>query len=147
MINTTFTQISRDDKYAQVSVLEGIKRHGEKAIMAVLSEYAQLNDKEVFKACDINKLSYNDKKEALNLITMVKQKRDGKIKGRACTDGRKQRRYLSKDEASSPTIQLESLMLTLLIDAYEQRDVATADVAGAYLFADIDDNILIKITG
>ena len=139
--------MSRDDKYAQVSVSEGIKRHGEKAFIAVLSEYVQLNDKEVFKACDINKLSYNDKKEALNLITMVKQKRNGKIKGRACADGRKQRRYLSKDEASSPTIQLESLMLTLLIDAYEQRDVATADVAGAYLFADIDDNILIKITG
>ena len=48
---------------------------------------------------------------------------------------------------SSPTIQLESLTLTLLVDAYERIDVATADVAGTYLFADINDNIIIKITG
>ena len=40
IISTTFTQISKEDKYAQVSVSEGIKRHGEKAVMAVLSEYA-----------------------------------------------------------------------------------------------------------
>ena len=41
IINTTFTQISKEAKYAQVSVSEGIKRHGEKVVMAVLSEYAQ----------------------------------------------------------------------------------------------------------
>ena len=38
-------------------------------------------------------------------------------------------------------------MITLLMDAYEKRDVATADVPGAYLFADINENILIKING
>ena len=147
VINTTFTQMARDDRYAQVSVSEGIKRHGEKAIMAVLKEYEQLNDKDLFKACDGNKLTYYEKKSALNLITMVKEKRDGKIKGRACADGRKLRRYITEEEVSSPTIQLESLMITLLVDAHERRDVATADVAGAYLFADINDNVLIKING
>ena len=90
IINTTFTQLAKDDKYAQVSVTEGIRRHGEKAIMAVLSEYAQLDDKKVFSACDVNKLNAGEKRKALNLITMVKEKRDGKIKGRACADGRKQ---------------------------------------------------------
>ena len=63
---------------------------------------------------------------------MLKQKRDGKIKGRACADGRKQRRYIKRDKVSSPTVQLESLMITLLIDAYEKRDVAMADVVGVY---------------
>ena len=42
-------QLSRTDKYAQVSVTEGIKRHGDKAIQAVLSEFPQLNDKNVFR--------------------------------------------------------------------------------------------------
>ena len=114
--------------------------------MTALFEYAQLNDKEVFQACDTNTLTYGEKREALNLITMIKQKCEGKIKGRACVDGRKQCRCISKEEVLSPTIQLESLMLTLLVDAHERRDVATADVAGAYLFADIDDNMSIKIT-
>ena len=77
---------------------------------------------------------------------MVKEKRNGKIKGRACADGRKQRRYINKEDVSSPTVQLESQMLTLLVDAYERRDVATADVVGAYLMALIDDYILVKLT-
>ena len=78
---------------------------------------------------------------------MVKEKRDGKIKGRACADGRKQRRYINRDDVSSPTVQLESLMISLLIDTHEQREVATADVIGAYLLANMDDFVLVKING
>ena len=44
------------------------------------------------------------RKEALNLITMIKEKRDGRVKARACADGRKQRKYISKEEVSSPTM-------------------------------------------
>lgn len=46
---------------------------------------------------------------------------------------------------ASPTIQLNSPLLTLIIDAHECRDVATADVVGAYLMADINDFVLVKI--
>ena len=67
---------------------------------------------------------------------MIKEKRDGKIKGRACADGRKQRRCISKDEVSSPTVQLESLIITLLIDAHDHCDEATTDVVGTYLLAE-----------
>ena len=42
---------------------------------------------------------------------------------------------------------LESLMTTLIIDAIEERDVATADVVGAYLNANMDDFVLVKLTG
>ncbi len=38
-------------------------------------------------------------------------------------------------------------MLTLLIDAQERRDVATTDVVGAYLMADMNDFVLVKLTG
>ena len=141
------TQMSKEDKYAQVSVNEGIKRHGEKAVTAVLAEFGQLNDKQVFKQCDANNLYKAAKREALNLITMIKQKRDGKIKGRACADGRKQRWYINKDDISSPMVQLESFMITILIDAHERWDVATADVVGAYLLASIDDYMIVKISG
>ena len=90
-----FTQLSKVDKYAQVSVNEGIQRHGDKTVAAVLNEFAQLNDKGVFKPRNMKELKASEKSEDLNLITMVKEKRDGKIKGRACADGRKQRRYIS----------------------------------------------------
>ena len=49
IVGTTMTQIAKADKYAQVSVNEGIKRHGDKAIAAILAEFSQLHDKQVFK--------------------------------------------------------------------------------------------------
>ena len=78
---------------------------------------------------------------------MIMQKRDRKIKGRACADGCKQRRYIRKEDVSSPTVRLESLVITLLLDAHEKRDITTADVVGAYLLADMDDYTIVKITG
>ena len=38
-------------------------------------------------------------------------------------------------------------MLSIMIDAREGRDVATADVAGAYLNADMNDFVILKMTG
>ena len=39
-------------------------------------------------------LNSSKKREALNIITMVKEKRDGKIKGRVCANGCKQGQYI-----------------------------------------------------
>ena len=45
-------------------------------------------------------------------------------------------KYLKQYESiASPTASLESLITTLLIDAYEDRDGAVYDVPGAYLLA------------
>ena len=48
---------------------------------------------------------------------------------------------------SSPTVQQESLIISMMIDAKEGRDVATADIVDAYLLAQMDDYILAKLTG
>ena len=55
--------------------------------------------------------------------------------------------YVSKEESSSPTIQLESLMMSLMIDAKENRDVTTADIVGAYLLAEMQDKVIVKLKG
>ena len=54
-------QLAKMDKCTQVSVNEGIKRHGEKAIAAVLTEYSQLNDKKVLKPYMPSELSRTQK--------------------------------------------------------------------------------------
>ena len=61
-------------------------------------------------------------------------------------DGRKQRNYVPREEATSPTIKLESLIMSLLVDAKEKRDVATVDIVGAYLLADMKDTVVVKVT-
>jgi hypothetical protein len=59
-------------------------------------------------------------------------------------DGRPQQPLYKKHETASPTVSTDALLLTVAIDANEERDVAMADVAGAYLKADMTDFDLMK---
>ena len=47
----------------------------------------------------------------------LKLKRDGNIKGQAVTDKNKKRDFISKEEASSPTVATEEVLLSCVIDA------------------------------
>ena len=49
-----------------------------------------------------------------------------------------------KSETASPTVSTDALMLSIIVDAHEGRDVATADMTGAYLKADMDDFVVMK---
>ena len=62
----------------------------------------------------------------------------------------KKNRYLREDESAySPTVSLEGLFVTLVIDAYENRDVTTFDIPGAYLYAPhpSDKQVLLNLKG
>ena len=76
-----------------------------------------------------------------------KRKRSGRIKGRGCADGRKQRVFITKEESSAPTISTEALFFTCIIDVLEKRDVATTDFPGAFMQADMDEIVIMKIEG
>ena len=129
----------------QMSAKKGIKKHGDVAINAILKEYAQLHDLDVFKPRHKSDLTEDQLRECLRLIILIKENRCGKIKGRACADGRPQRKTIPREEPTSPTVGLESLMMTLMVDANEDRDVATADIAGAFLKGNMEDFVLIKL--
>ena len=131
----------------QMSAKAGIKKHGRKAEEALMKEFAQLEDLSVFEGLDATKLTKEQRKSALRAINLIKEKRNGTLKGRTCADGRPQRTLYDKSETASPTVSTDALMLSLMIDAKEKRDVATADVAGAYLKADMDDFVIMKLTG
>ena len=47
-----------------------------------------------------------------------------------CVDGLPQRFYTTKEDASLPTIYLESLFHSLITNAHEGKDVAIFDVLG-----------------
>ena len=75
------------------------------------------------------------------------KKRCGRIKARGCADGRKQRETTKKEDASAPTVSIEAVMLSAVIDAMEERDVATVDIPGAFMQADIDEVVHVKFEG
>jgi hypothetical protein len=133
--------------FTQMTAKAGIKKHGKVAIDALYQEFLQLHDLGVFEGQHANKLSRKQKRAALRAISMIKEKRCGKIKGRTVADGRPQRTMYTKEETSSPTVSTDALMMSIMIDAKEGRDVATADVAGAYLHAELDDFTLLKVEG
>ena len=141
--------------FTQMPALKGFKLFGERAVAAMVKELKQLEHgpmpgKKVIVPINPDTLTYEQKRRALNAINLIKKKRDGTIKGRTCADGSKQHRYLKEDEdISSPTLALESLLITLVIDVYEGRDVAFFDIPGAYLHAKVppEKMVTLKLKG
>ena len=131
----------------QMSTRKGIKMFGGKAPAALLKEYEQLEDLQVFELLEATDLTFDEKTNSLNAIDQIKQKRCSKLKGRTVADGSKQQNSFTKAEVSSPTLSLEGFLATLIIDAQENQHVAIADVIGAFLKADMDDFMVIKLQG
>ena len=64
--------------------------------------------------------------------------------------GNKQRDFISKEDASSPTVATEAVLLTCIVDAEEDRDVAVIDIPNAFIQTKIEDEkdmAIIKIRG
>ena len=67
----------------------------------MFKEYKQLDKgpipgKPVFGSISYDSLSKQEIKEALEAVNLIKEQRDGKIKGRTCVDGSKQQKYLKE---------------------------------------------------
>jgi hypothetical protein len=88
----------------------------------------------------LNNPSDDQKKFALRMHCFIVEKRDGRIKARAVADGRTQQKYM-EEEMYLPTMWLESIMLSKLIDAYEKHHVRTVDIKGAFLKAKVPDDL------
>jgi len=77
----------------------------------------------------------------------LKEKRDGTIKARGCADGRSQHEYTTKADTSSPKVSLEAMMMSCAIDAREGRHVAVTDIPGAFLHADMEEDVHMLLEG
>jgi hypothetical protein len=72
------------------------------------------------------------------------------VKGRTCANGKKQKLYLKEGEMyTSPTVSLEGLFASLIIDVVEGQKVAIFDVPGAYLHAEMpsEKQLLMTLRG
>ena len=69
------------------------------------------------------------------------------IKRRGVADGINQREKIDPKDATSTTVLTEAVMLTATIYALEGRDVAVVDIPGAYLSADMDNDVHVVFRG
>ena len=134
----------------QLSLKAGLKRWKEKGYEAAYNEMKQLHYRTTFRPKHWHKLSAKEKASILESHLFLKEKRNGTIKGRQVAGGNKQRDFISKEDASSPTVSTEAVLLTSTIDAREERDVATFDIPNAFIQTKCEreeDMAIIKIRG
>ena len=115
---------------------------GKEGKNALKSEMQQLHDRKLIKPKPSTEITREQKRQALAYLMFLKRKRCGRVKGRGCADGRKQRAYTAREDATSPTVSVEAIFLTAVIDAYERREVAIIDLPGAFMQADMDEELV-----
>ena len=110
-------------------------------------------DENCFSPIDVAILTPEEKKKSMESLMFLTEKRDGTVKGQLVYNGAPTREWLSREDSSSPTAALESIMLTAIVDAKEGHDVMTADVPNALIQTEMpptedgEERVTMKITG
>jgi hypothetical protein len=134
----------------QLSLKAELKEWGRKGFKAAPYEMKQLHLHKTFKPNHWRELSKAQRQTVMESHMFLKLKRDRKIKGRTLAGGNKHRDYISKEDASSPTVATESVLLSCIIDTDEHRDVAVVDIPNAFVQTRIENKkymAFIKIRG
>ena len=62
-------------------------------------------------------------------------------------DGSSQREYIKKEDAASPTVSTDSVFITGVINAKEERDNMTFDIPGAFVSTKTDEHVIMSLRG
>ena len=69
----------------------------------------------------------------LESLIFITEKWDGRIKARMCANSSKQRKWMQKEDSSSPTTSIEALFIQSTINAKEKQDNITLDISNAFI--------------
>ncbi len=125
----------------------GIEMFKERGEAGVTKELTQMHDMDVFCPVARDSLTKEERTKALSSLMFLKEKRDQSVKARMCADGQKQRGDWTKQETMLPTMSTEAVFITAVIDAHKEHDVACFDIPGAFLHADLDEDITMILKG
>ena len=125
-----------------MSVGKATKLYGDAAKRAAMKELKQMIEKEVWTYVDKNSLSKRKYKTILRSSMFLKEKylANGqleKLKARLVAGGHMQDKT-QFDSVASPTASLAAIMVITAIAAIEDRKMATIDIGGAYLNAELN---------
>ncbi len=97
-------------------------------------------------------MTKKQKEQILDSHIFVEQERDGLIKAWKEISGNKQRNCITMEDVSSPTVTAKAVMLTCVIDAHEDRDIAVVDIPNVFVQTvddkkDADHCVIVRIRG
>jgi negative regulator of genetic competence, sporulation and motility len=130
--------------HRHVSLIDEVKEYGKAGVKAVIDELKQMIELQVFEP--VHKLDVKNSKFITSRM-FIKKKNDGIVKARLVAGGHRQEKlvYDIMDELNSPTVMGESTMIQLSIAAAERRKIATLDIKGAYLNADMERDVYMEL--
>ncbi len=134
----------------QLTLKAAINKWGLKATCAAEAEMKQLHWRNTFKPVKYSKLMDRQKETIFESHIFLTEQRTGKIMGRTVAGGNRQRGYIEKEDASSPTVATELVILTAVVDASENHQTAVIDIPNAFIQTVVKDRkrrVIIRIRG
>ena len=137
----------------QYMVKEGLRKFGVKGAQAARKELEQMHRRQCFAPVFVSELTPEEKKRAQKALMFLTQKRDNSIKARLVYNGKPTRSFVSREDAASPTVALESILLTGVVEAVEDRDILSGDIPNAFIQASMpklkkgEHRVIMKIQG
>ena len=154
IIDINSSVMTQEASFSQQYILKkGLKKFGARGSEASKKELNQLHTRNCFSPRDVSVLSPSEKKKAMEALMFLTEKRDKSIKGRMVYNGKPTRAWESREDNASPTVALESILLTATVDAKEGRDVMSCDIPNAFIQAHMpppkegEERVYMKITG
>ena len=125
-----------------LTVKQAIDKLGDESIKAISKEMKQLIDLEAFHGVHFQDIPREQRKKIIpsSMFLKEKYKADGtfeKLKARLVAGGHRQDKTVYEGKTSSPTVSTSSVFIIAAIAAMEGKAVATVDVPGAYLRAEM----------
>ena len=84
-------------------------------------------------------LTYEECQMVLDFHMFINQKREDNIKGWTLFGVNKQFMYIPKENASSPTVGTDSVLLTIIVGADKNRDVLVIDIPNTFIQTHVKD--------
>jgi hypothetical protein len=75
----------------------------------------------------------------LEFHIVVERERNGVLKAQQIAGGNRQQGYITKVDACSPTVSLEAVLITCIVDANENRDVTIVVIPNAFVQTIVKD--------
>jgi hypothetical protein len=140
--------------FAQQYMLQKeLKVFGNKGHEALMKEIDQLHKRTCFAPLKVKEMKPPKRKKVQIALMFLTEKRDKSVKGRMVYNRKPMREWLSQEDAASPNAALESILITGVIEAKEERDAMTYDIPNAFIQAYLpkkepgENRVVMEITG
>ena len=114
-----------------------------------MKEFEQIHKQGTLEPVDPKEMTKEESEKVIRSIILTKMKSSGECKTRAVADGSQQRGTVKDKDKASPTVSTEAIFLSAIIEAWEERDVATLDIPNVFLHSMLpeDQQVIMKISG